>query len=196
MKYSFSNIFKNPGSWILKIKTILFLLIILSHTPFSYCQQQAANKPVDSGAIENNYITTVFLVRHAEKLKSESKDPGLHPDGIIRAAKLCKMLLKTGINKIYSTDYIRTRETVKPLADSLNIDIQLYKPGDTKIIREIMSDSTGSKILIAGHSNTIPQLVNQITGEKKYKDLKNDEYNKLFIVSLTENSSKCIILQY
>ena len=192
------NLYTRKNNRILKksgkiIKILLIGLFIIS-TSDSHTQSTSDNKGQKQN--KNQSITTFFLVRHAEKIISESQNPELNSDGIKRAAKLCEMLLKSGINKIYSTDYIRTRETVKPLADQLDLDIQLYKPRDKKFIIKLLSDNSGSNILIVGHSNTIPDLVNQLIGEKKYKYLQDNEYNKLFMVSHFSNVAKCTIIQY
>jgi len=185
-----NRIFNNSVKF---IKILLIGLFIIS-TSDSHTQSTSDNKGQKQN--KNQSITTFFLVRHAEKIISENNNPELNADGIERASKLCDMLLKSGVNKIYSTDYIRTIETVKPLADKLDIKIQLYKPGDKKFITNVLSANTGSNILIVGHSNTIPGLVNQLTGEKKYKNLQDNEYNKLFMLSIHDNKSKCTLLQF
>jgi hypothetical protein len=54
---------------------------------------------------------------------------------------------------------------------------------------------SGQTIIIAGHSNTAPDLVNQLLNEKKYASLNENEFGKIWI--LTVNSGKvlsCILL--
>jgi hypothetical protein len=35
-----------------------------------------------------------------------------------------------------------------------------------------------------GHSNTVDDIVNALTGENKLKDLEDSEYNRLFVVRM------------
>ena len=69
--------------------------------------------------------TLVFLIRHAEKI-DESRDPGLSEAGIQRSRELARVLRDAGIQRIHSTDYIRTRDTVAPLADMLGLKVEIY----------------------------------------------------------------------
>src|SRR6267378_496425 len=65
-------------------------------------------------------ITTVILVRHAEKvIDPNNSDPDLSPAGQVRAQELARMFGDSGINAIYATQYKRTQESVRPLADRL-----------------------------------------------------------------------------
>jgi broad specificity phosphatase PhoE len=141
-------------------------------------------------------ITTVFLVRHAEKLKSKDKDPELNELGQKRAQLLSTMLSNSEIDVIYSTDYKRTRNTAAPLAELIDKKVQIYNPGDKEFINNLLIEHKGKKILITGHSNTTPALVNQLIGEAKYDQLDENEYSKLFMVTLDGSTSKVSIITY
>ena len=58
---------------------------------------------------------TIIIVRHAEKV-DDSHNPQLSPKGKMRAQALARHLQDVGINAVYSTGYIRTIDTVSPLA--------------------------------------------------------------------------------
>src|SRR5215212_4100843 len=63
-------------------------------------------------------VTTVILVRHAEKkIEPANPDPDLAPEGVARAQEIARIFGNAGINAIYATHYKRTQQTVKPLAD-------------------------------------------------------------------------------
>src|SRR3989454_12480696 len=67
-------------------------------------------------------VTTVILIRHAEKvIDPNNADPDLSPAGQTRAQELVRMFGDAGINAIYATQYKRTQQTVKPLADKLGL---------------------------------------------------------------------------
>lgn len=128
--------------------------------------------------------TTFILVRHAEK-ESGANDPGLSQEGQQRALALVKILEKQKIDAIYSTNYNRTKNTVKPLADAKGIAIQTYEkePDVTKM--------TGT-VVICGHSNTIPALANKLLGKEQFKTFEDSDYGNLLII----NGSSVTHLRY
>lgn len=139
--------------------------------------------------------TTVFLVRHAEKV-DQSRDPELSLPGKARAVRLMELLQEAGIDKVYSTSYIRTNETVRPLAEKLNLEIEEYKPFDQEMVNALKSDFKGKSVLVSGHSNTIPALVNQLIKQEKFKQLDDKEYSKLFVVTFSEKEISYHVLNY
>ena len=52
-----------------------------------------------------------------------------------RAEDLKKELTDKGISVIYSTNYIRTKTTAKPLADARGVSIQMYAPSPADSMR-------------------------------------------------------------
>ena len=61
-------------------------------------------------------VTTVILVRHAEKkIEPANPDPDLAPEGVERAQEIARVFGDAGINAIYATQYKRTQQTVKRL---------------------------------------------------------------------------------
>ena len=119
----------------------------------------------------------VVLVRHAEKL-DDSRDAELSETGRARAEVLAALLKDMKIDTIYSSDYIRTRDTARPLAEALGLE--LYNPGDLEALATKLRAAEG-RILIVGHSNTTPRLVGLIGGEPG-TDIADDEYDRLYIV--------------
>ncbi|GAI92910.1 unnamed protein product, partial [marine sediment metagenome] len=57
---------------------------------------------------EEKIITTIFLVRHAEKAQDSTSDPPLTSEGKARAQELAYILKHVPLVAIYSTPYIRT----------------------------------------------------------------------------------------
>src|SRR5438552_17984490 len=71
-------------------------------------------------------VTTVILIRHAEKnIEPNNPDPDLSPAGQARAQELVRMFGDTGINAIYAKQYKRTQQSVKPQAVQLGLSITL-----------------------------------------------------------------------
>src|SRR5882762_5377478 len=73
-------------------------------------------------------ITTIILVRHAEKGDDGTKDPELTDAGKQRAESLAKLLSKAKVDAIYSTAFKRTQNTVTPLAQQKGLTIETYNP--------------------------------------------------------------------
>ena len=79
---------------------------------------------LSTGKIAANQTTqpkTIILVRHAEKkvVLPENKDPDLSAEGESRAKEISRMFSGSGITAIYATQFKRTQQTVKPLAERL-----------------------------------------------------------------------------
>lgn len=131
-------------------------------------------------------VTTFILVRHAEKSKDDPRDPNLSEEGIKRAASLNAMLQQADIAALYSSPYKRTKSTVQPIADAKGLEINTYDPRSAAFLEEIMAKFKGKTVVISGHSNTTPSVVNALIGSDKYKTLSEDDYGKIYIVSVTE----------
>jgi broad specificity phosphatase PhoE len=124
--------------------------------------------------------TTFILVRHAEKeaTGADPKDPNLTKDGEARALSLVKLLEKQNIDAIYSTNFNRTKNTVKPLADSKNLEVQIYdKQPDIEKLK-----IKGGTIVICGHSNTIPALANLLIGKEQFKQFDDADFGNILII--------------
>ena len=129
--------------------------------------------------------SSFYLIRHAEKLRIDKteRNPKLNEKGILRAEKWEEVLKNINLDKIYSTNYNRTIETANPTSKSQNIDITIYSPSniDYRSFKEI---NQGKKVLIVGHSNTIPNFVNGLI-EKNYYDQIDDLNNSnLYLVNI------------
>ena len=141
-------------------------------------------------------IKTIFLVRHAEKADDGTSNPSLDEKGVMRAETLAKMLSSAEVTHIYSTNYKRTLETGQPLAKALGIEISTYDPRDPLAIQKISEESGTTTILVIGHSNTIPTMVNQLIGVDKYEQLGENDYDNLFTVTVAGDNKDCFILKY
>lgn len=131
--------------------------------------------------------TTYFVVRHAEKAENTmTTDVPLSEAGMQRAEALKEKLKNKKIGTIYSTNYVRTRSTAKPLADAIGITIQVYEPGDSTFIHRIINTGNKDKegnMLIVGHSNTVDDIVNTLIGSRVIPgDLPDSAYGDLFVV--------------
>lgn len=143
--------------------------------------------------------TIVILVRHAEKADYDTDDPALTDEGLKRVRKLTDMLDRMQPDLIYSTDYKRTRLTVRPVALKHGLEIRTYNPGELEtFLSGLMDEHSGKTIVISGHSNTIPETANLLLGREHFQHNfdESDYGNLLFITSSGYGSGKLIHLRY
>jgi broad specificity phosphatase PhoE len=153
---------------------------------------------VSSVAQQNSDITTFVLVRHAEKV-DDSADPDLSPEGYQRAERLAKMLQNISFDAVYSSDRIRTRETVRKIADQNSVDILLYEPHETEEeVERLLNSNPGKTVLVSGHSNTTPFFANELLGRDHFKGkFDESDYGNLLIITIDGNGeSKLLHLRY
>ena len=173
------------------MKRILSLFALVFITVIS-CQ-----KPEAVTIVEEKETTTFILVRHAEKAKDDPRNPSLSEEGSLRAESLAQHLSPMDIQGIYSTPFKRTITTVQPIADLKGLEVQTYNYQDSLLLQNFMKAHSGETIVISGHSNTTPVLVNQLIGEERFEWLNENEYDKLFIVTASEiGKGKVHILSY
>lgn len=137
-------------------------------------------------SIQAQESTTFILVRHAEKLADDPKDPNLSKEGEVRAQDLKEILAQSGISAIYSTPFKRTKNTVQPIANLLKQEIIEYMPTDPKALAaDLLAKHTGSMVLVSGHSNTTPALANALIGDEKYAQFDDSDYGNILIITIT-----------
>ncbi len=158
------------------------ILVILALVLFS-CGNTTSDKKNNDVTEE---VTTFYLVRHAEKDTSVSENPPLTETGIQRAKSLATFLKDKNVAAVYSTKYERTISTAKFTAESNTLDIQYYQPG-ALYSKSFLEKNKGETALIVGHSNTIPVLVNQMLGGKRFDMISEKEYDHLYIITIKDD---------
>lgn len=158
----------------------LFLLSCLLIT----CSQTTSADAESGKAGAKSAVTTFYLSRHAEKASGE--DPGLLPAGQARAERIARKLGKEKVAAVYATGYRRTQETATPLAKAAGLSVNTYDAGKSAsvLIDELLARHKGQTVFIVGHSNTVPDLVNALAGEKRYGDIDESVYDHLFKVTV------------
>lgn len=159
----------------MKFRIILFLFAFSMLGCSSNDDSQPDPQPVQ---------TVVYLIRHAEKADS-SADPDLSPGGLQRAESWALLLEDITFEAFYSTDYNRTRQTIAPIAASNGKDVQIYNPwGFT--LEQVVLAYPGKNVFIVGHSNTIPQLINDYIGSDVYPDMAENEFGNLYKITVID----------
>ncbi len=144
-------------------------------------------------------VTTVFLVRHAEK-QSNASDAELSDIGHKRAQRLAEVLAKAGVKAIYTSQFQRTKQTAAPLAQALGLTATEIKvesvqnpagqmagsslsPATLKNYGDAITQNTGQTALIVGHSNTVPALIAKL-GVAQPVTIPDNENDNLYVVTI------------
>ena len=140
-------------------------------------------------SIPENDCSTFYLIRHAEKVRTNKsdRDPKLNEKGILRALNWKEYFLDKDITKIYSTNYKRTLETVKPFQEAIGLATIVYSPSSIDY-KDFISSNKGEIVLVVGHSNTIPNFVNELINDQVYAQIDDLNNSNLYIVNLCDSS--------
>ncbi|WP_313885110.1 MULTISPECIES: histidine phosphatase family protein [unclassified Flagellimonas] len=141
----------------------------------------------DTKIAEDPVISTFYFIRHAEKDRTdpENPDPELNQDGLDRAIRWAEVFDPIPLDMVYSTNYERTSMTAAPTSIKKDIDIKYYDPRDMDI-EAFKMENEGKNVLVVGHSNTTPMLVNKIIGMEKYDAMDDSDNSSLFIVRIID----------
>ena len=144
----------------------------------------AAFLAIGAGAwAETPPVTTIFIIRHAEQVATDAKDPPLADAGRARAHALLHALKDANISGIFASQYERTRQTVEPLATALGLEVQQVDARDTAaLVNRVLGDYKDKTVVICGHSNTVPDIIKAFGGEH-IRQLSEKDFDNLYVVT-------------
>ena len=123
--------------------------------------------------------TTVLLVRHADR---QGSDDALSAEGTVRAQALAQVMGKSGIRAIFTSDAARTQQTAAPAATALGITPVAAKDV-REVVRTIHTSHSGQKVLVVGHSNTVPQIIAALGGPAV--TIGEGEFDNLYVLTIS-----------
>jgi broad specificity phosphatase PhoE len=137
---------------------------------------------------------TIFLARHAEKESAAENplDPPLAACGQRRAEFLAIMLEEVNLEYVYSTPFLRTRNTALPVASSRGLEIEGYDPENLEGFASLLLDRKQNALVI-GHSDTTAILAGLISGGAG-EAFSEDEYDRLYLVTISGDQRQLILL--
>ncbi len=142
---------------------------------------------------------TVILVRHAEKMvvPPENKDPDISLQGEARGKEIARMFGSSGITAIYATQFKRTQQTVKPLAERLRVPVTVVEAKKTSdLVAQIRARAAGETIFIAGHNNTVPEIIAALGGPS-FPIIPETDFDNLYILTIQgDGVTKLVHLKY
>lgn len=145
----------------------------------------------------NLSTTTVVLVRHAEKKLDAGADPDLAPQGFERARRLATLFADAGIDALYASQFRRTQATLVPLSEQSGVIVQVIDAEQPEtLVEQVLSEYRGQLVVIAGHSNTIPDLVMRFSGIE-IAAIDESDYTGIYVLSLPRfGESRLLRLNY
>ena len=152
---------------------------------------------ISCNTFDNDKCTSIYLIRHAEKIRTDEneKDPMLNKSGLLRAKKWSEIFEKIEIDKILSTDTKRTISTVIPTSDKKQLKVEIYRPEEISY-ESFLKENKGNKVLIVGHSNTIPETTNILIKNKIYNQIEDNNNSNLYYVNICNGIISHELLYY
>jgi phosphohistidine phosphatase SixA len=142
------------------------------------------------------------LVRHGEKHitgnAEADRDAPLSDKGRARAEALALALRDAGIDAVYASQYRRTQETAAPLGAALGLKTEVVSAGDGlagELAQRIRKGHCGQEVLVAGHSNTLPELMTAL-GVPKAPPIGDESYDRLFVVHWGPGPAQVVVLRF
>ena len=160
---------------------LLFALVLGGH---------AAQAPGDT----HEKAFTIYCIRHAEKNidSGNPSNPELTACGKQRAEHLGQYFKNLPLERVYSTDLLRTRSTAQPTAQSQGLDIALYDPDRLEDFAKQLLEKQ-ENALVVGHSNTTAALAGLLVGEQ-LGDIDLEVYNRIYRVSIRGKKKELQVL--
>lgn len=142
-------------------------------------------------------MRTILLVRHADiDLPPSSTDPTLNATGKERSEELAFIAGHAGVSTIFTSTFVRTIQTAAPLATRLGISTRVA-PEAAALAREVLSGSLGDTILIAGHSNTVPPMIEALGVASPGPVIGERDFDNLYVVTATgAGEAELLCLKY
>ena len=131
---------------------------------------------------------TYYVVRHAEKqlIPSNASDPALTDIGVQRANDLNAYFGNKKPDSIFVSKYLRTLQTAAPTSAAANIISVVINQTDTNGIDAFVKrlyNMNKKKVLIVGHSNTVPRIVKGLSGQT-VNAIADTDHDNLYIIKI------------
>lgn len=180
---------RQSPSWLLAALALALLLSLA----FNFLQRSGGLDTVSlSGLSEadikpapESRVTQIYILRHTEKTDEDAEDPALSDKGIARANYWKTVLQHVEFDRVFTTDFVRNIETANIVASDSGHELELYYPLSFDVLK-FLNTIRGQRVLIIGHSNTIPDMINRLIGEIRYPPMSHLDYDQLFVITIGE----------
>lgn len=179
--------FNRVKTWALIVMAGLLAFLAYQYKPstlqVSSINNQQHNKTTQITKESLSKVTQIFILRHGEKTDDAAEDPELSDAGIKRSQYWKKVLQHTTFDQVFTTEFKRNIQTANLIASNSSVKPELYYPMSFDVLN-FMNQIKGQTVLIIGHSNTIPDMVNRLINETKYPPMSHQNYNILYTITI------------
>jgi phosphohistidine phosphatase SixA len=142
----------------------------------------------------------VLVVRHAEKEALPADDPPLTPAGKQRSAELVRVVQSWSsagapLRELFVSEVKRTQQTLQPLAAASGLALSVVNAKDTATLVKRILAIDGGIVVVAGHSNTVPALIEALGGPAGIV-IADSEFDRLFAVTGAGAQARVVALRY
>jgi len=121
-----------------------------------------------------------YVMRHLDTPKGE-RDPDPLPAGALKAKALVAWFEGKPLAAIFATPYRRTQHTAAPITAARGLTVETYDPAEPDALIARVKAIAGP-VLIVGHSNTVPDIVAALGGERP-GELTHEDFGDVWTVS-------------
>jgi broad specificity phosphatase PhoE len=107
---------------------------------------------------------TIYVMRHLDTPAGVA-DPDLTAAGQANARRLASWFRNRKLDALHVSTAKRAQQSVAPLATAKGLTPLLYDPRDGAGLIVRVKES-GGDVLVVGHSNTVPDIIEQLGGER------------------------------
>ena len=129
-------------------------LLIVALATLAGCTAVIAPRPMPN----------IYVMRHLHTPKGVT-DPDLTAEGRASAAALAQWLSRDPPNVIFVSNTKRAQQTAAPTAHRYRVTPHVYDPAATPGLISAILGQKGT-VLVVGHSNTVPDIVAGLGGER------------------------------
>jgi broad specificity phosphatase PhoE len=157
-------------------------------------------------------VTTVLLVRHAERQEAppapgECPPPGLGlatsegtsitEAGRERAALLAHVAGEAGVSAVYVSEVCRSQWTAKPLADKTGVPVVQLSAADVGgLVSHILANHRGRTVLVSSHSNRAPEIISAL-GAAPAPAVADNDYDNFWVITVPRfGPARLLLLKY
>ena len=132
----------------------------------------------------NEEGTKFILIRHGET-DGIGSNPGLSAVGQQRIEKLKYILKNVQLESVYSTNFNRTLNSAEPIALDHDLDVTIYNFNDLDgFVDQVLAAFNNDIVLVVGHRDTTPELLNVLTGSFDFLELTAVAYDNFYLVTV------------
>ncbi len=142
----------------------------------------------------------VLVVRHAEKESVPADDPPLTIAGRQRSAELARVVQAWSaagatVRDLIASEVKRTQQTLQPLSASTGVPVSVVAAKDTAALVKRIMAIDGGIVVVAGHSNTVPAILQALGGPAGIV-IADAEFDRLFAVVGAGSGARVVALRY